>query len=371
MKSLLSILAVLLLFVLPDLCQASPLVSTWAGNSCAIESGQLYCWGSNQSGQRGNGTIFGPNMVSPTVMPIGGTPTAVDVYANGVCASVSGVGVKCWGQNDFGIVGTASDPATVPTLIAGTTTATTVAAGTSHACAILTGGSVRCWGYNGNGQLGDGTTANRTAVVAPPVFNVTQLSAGSSTSCSVSLGVAQCWGALHGTPAPGNSLVPVMPIGLATNVTDIAVGHTHACAVQSGALKCWGSNSLGQLGIAPPLTSSATPIALPAPMNAGVVDVECGQNFTCAIKNTGASYCWGSNTVSGYLGINSTSPLATHVPQSLNGIGAAGGQAIAAGNVGGCTLNAGTWYCWGSDQSDRIGDPGASHPELAPYPLAL
>lgn len=350
---------------------AGPSVSTWAGNSCAIESNQLWCWGSNQSGQKGNGTTGFVNMVSPTLMPTGGTPTSVDVYNNGICASVSGVGVKCWGANSFGIVGTAANPATVPTLIAGTSLATHVAAGTSHACARLSDGSVRCWGYNANGQLGDGTKVNRTAVVAPPVFGTVQVSAGQSTSCARSnLGGLSCWGAVNGAVA-GDAVAPMGVPGLINGVTDVAVGHTHACAVQSGALKCWGSNSLGQLGIAPPVTSSTTPLALPAPMNANVVDVECGHNITCAIKSDGSSYCWGSNTVNGYFGINSTSPLATHVPQQLNGIGASGAQEMAIGNLGGCQLNAGTWYCWGSDQTDRIGDPGASHPELAPYPLAL
>ena len=44
-----------------------------------------------------------------------------------------------------------------------------MSAGAVHSCALFKDGGIKCWGYNSNGQLGTGDTSTRyspTAVVA-------------------------------------------------------------------------------------------------------------------------------------------------------------------------------------------------------------
>ncbi len=47
--------------------------------------------------------------------------------------------------------------------------ASAIALGNSHSCTLLAGGGVKCWGYNDYGQLGTGDTSNRNSPVSVSV----------------------------------------------------------------------------------------------------------------------------------------------------------------------------------------------------------
>ncbi len=47
----------------------------------------------------------------------------------------------------------------------GSVTDIAIALGGLHSCALMTGGGIKCWGSNSNGQLGTGGTAFKTSPV--------------------------------------------------------------------------------------------------------------------------------------------------------------------------------------------------------------
>jgi alpha-tubulin suppressor-like RCC1 family protein len=158
-------------------------VSAGSGQTCVVTTGGgVKCWGSNFSGQLGNG-VAGPEVCG--TRECSRTPLAVTGLSNGVaavevglyhtCAITTGGGAKCWGDNDYGQLGSgAVGPAycdlnycsRVPIDVTGLTSgAAAVSAGSNRTCALVMGGALKCWGNNAAGQLGDGTTFNRNTPV--------------------------------------------------------------------------------------------------------------------------------------------------------------------------------------------------------------
>src|SRR5689334_6112677 len=73
------------------------------------------------------------------------------------CAVTDAGGVECWGDNQFGQLGTGDTTgSTSPRVVNGITGALEIAAGNGHTCVLVHGGSVSCWGLDASGQLGNG-----------------------------------------------------------------------------------------------------------------------------------------------------------------------------------------------------------------------
>ncbi|MDO8264298.1 MAG: hypothetical protein Q7T21_13905 [Gallionella sp.] len=342
-------------------------------HTCALLSnGTVSCWGSNISGQLGDGSAtdsFTPVSVSglSNAIAITASHARLDSYGH-TCALISGGTVQCWGRNIVGQLGTGNTtdsytPVTV-TGLAGPVTA--VQAGGFHTCALLTGGAVQCWGDNALGQLGDGTTTTpRTSPVAVPgILTATALALGGDFSCALlSNGTVKCWGG-NGQGRLGNG---IMPSGSSTPVTTpvtvsgvstaiaITAGRGHACAVLSGGtVKCWGDNSAAMLGNGT-TTNSSIPITTTGLTNA--VALTAGAVHTCARLADNTVQCWGDNA-NAQVGpgsiTNSTTP-ATVLSSSPN-TAITNVSAVTAGSLHGCGLiDVGTVRCWGSNGSGQLG----------------
>jgi alpha-tubulin suppressor-like RCC1 family protein len=142
---------------------------TNASHSCAVLSGGgVKCWGSNGSGQLGDGGACGAACQSPVpVVDLKGDPVSgvVDVALGSQhsCYQRGDDGaVFCWGDGSDGQVGhgvTADKPRATQVCANPVCDplhgVTSLSLGLAHSCGVLDGGVV-CWGSNDFGQLGDG-----------------------------------------------------------------------------------------------------------------------------------------------------------------------------------------------------------------------
>jgi alpha-tubulin suppressor-like RCC1 family protein len=143
-------------------------VDAGRSHTCAIvEGGALGCWGDNAYGQVGDGSQYNDRKAPVQVngLTAGTSATASGGYHS--CALSDSGAVKCWGYNEDGQLGIGSILSrSTPVNVSGLTDAVAVAAGLYHSCALTEDGLLRCWGKNANGQIGDGTTTRRTTPVA-------------------------------------------------------------------------------------------------------------------------------------------------------------------------------------------------------------
>jgi len=246
-------------------------VGTGEDHSCFVTAaGAVLCFGENEDGQLGDGT--GDDRKTPALVEgLASGKIAVGGGNHFTCALGSSGTVVCWGDNDDGQLGNGTvDDSRTPVAVLGLTGATRLAVGERHACAITAAATVVCWGDNDDGQLGDATETDRYEPVAVGgVAGAVALAAGDDFTCAVTgAGVALCWGDNgdgqlgDGTFDDRSTAAPVMDLA---NITTMATGDDHACAIDVGGLvSCWGDNDHGQLGDGTD-DDRPTPAAIAAP----------------------------------------------------------------------------------------------------------
>ena len=136
-------------------------VAAGFSETCAITTtGGAKCWGENDSGELGSGTLD-PSMLSvttPTDVVGLSAVTSLGVGQAYACA-IAGGSAKCWGDNIDGCIGNGKDasfdtaaPVDVTGLGAGMVA---ISAKAQHVCALNAAGAVFCWGENQSGSLGN------------------------------------------------------------------------------------------------------------------------------------------------------------------------------------------------------------------------
>ncbi len=135
--------------------------------------GTVWSWGTNASGQLGNGNTTNTNVpIQATVLT--GSFIAIDAGADwGMALKIDGT-IWGWGKNSDGQLGNGSFVSSLVAVQAtGITTGSAIAAGYGHALAILNNGTTWAWGRGANGQLGNGATAKSTVPVQVNVCGAT------------------------------------------------------------------------------------------------------------------------------------------------------------------------------------------------------
>lgn len=261
--------------------------------------GAAWCWGWNDVGQLGDGTT--QERYSP--VRVAGLP-AVKAIALGegiTCALTPTGDAYCWGvwaQNTIGVV-TPPVPTLTPTLIRGRHAFTSITAGYFFACGLDAAGAAWCWGNNEFGQLGTGdtilTTTPRAVAFHQPL---TAISAGLDHVCGLTAaGAAYCWGRNNigqlgiGRYSDSAETTPVAVAG-GLAFTSISGGDWYTCALTAaGKAYCWGDSDAGRLGNGSGIGGYNTPQT--------VLDdhtftaIAAGNQRTCAVDTASRTWCWG------------------------------------------------------------------------------
>jgi murein DD-endopeptidase MepM/ murein hydrolase activator NlpD len=174
-------------------------IATGISHTCALTTGGgIKCWGQSGTGAVGDGTTI--TRLSP-VDVIGLSNGVMSISTGGwhTCALTSSGGIKCWGRNDMGELGDGTiihrlSPVDVVGLSNGVTY---ISSGEAHNCALVSNGGIECWGYNNSGQLGDGSTTQRLLPVnvVGLTNGVIAFTTGYVHTCALtSSGGIKCWG---------------------------------------------------------------------------------------------------------------------------------------------------------------------------------
>lgn len=326
---------------------------------CAVmTNGDVYCWGRNEKGELGDGTLASKSVPTkvkglpgPAVQVDGGALVSANNYTPKTCAALENGEVWCWGDGN----GT-------PAKVVGLSNIKEVSVGDTHICAISTARTLYCWGGNNNGQIGNGSTG----YVASPVAVSTEVSricTGAQHSCAAKIGGAlECWGdngsGQLGIGSKFDEYSPVLITGI-TNILNVRCGASFTCAHSSSALYCWGTNQVGQLG-----TGNVTDQMAPVLVNLQPVEqLDLGFNFSAAIAG-GALNVWGYNG-SGQLGNGTT--MTIYSPQVLP---LANAYLLALASASTCALlKNGEIRCWGANAYGQLGN-GGNEQKTMPTPVS-
>jgi len=183
----------------------SALVDVAAGfhNTCALttQPASLWCWGSNEYGQIGKGTTGTPVYEPwPVQLPTSSVAVKVTLGEKHVCALTQNGTMWCWGSDESGQLGlgTVGSQQSSPQQVLGLgAVATDLAAGYWHTCALLDDSTVWCWGDNEYAQLGvnGSQPASGVPVHIDGLPQVVALEASGGHTCALeSTGRLWCWG---------------------------------------------------------------------------------------------------------------------------------------------------------------------------------
>lgn len=311
-----------------DLSLTSISLGNIGGCGLRVDGGAV-CWGSNASGENGNGTT---SSQLDRIAPVAGNLVFSEIQRGPsvACGTTRSGQSYCWGAGFVGELGAVSaytSNVDHPTLIDGGITFHSYALGTLHSCALDPAGKAYCWGMNLQGRLGVGTA---------------------SSACNSSTTTSSGTVTIQTTCSPS-------PVSVNTSLrfATLVASSSATCGLDaSGSAYCWGSNEFGELG-RPGVPSDTAPTAVPG--TPAFTQLSGHDRGFCGLTSGGDIYCWGY--VASILGVpyasctnySDCTPVATkiNVSRQFSKIAFTTGQL--------CGLSNGVAYCWGTDYHGALG----------------
>lgn len=259
------------------------------------EVGIVWGMGKNREGQLGRGHLQSVVGSSLTTALSAGHGQSFMLHSDGTTWG--------WGDNTFGQLGDGTFVDRIePVLVQSEQVLHQISVGREHVLAVANDGSVLAWGNNAFGQIGtgDGDTFPVPTVLDAPI-DVVATSAGGWHSLAIDqAGKVWTWGRNDsGQLGNGGSVDQALPEELTYSrwegvfIVAVAAGETHSLALDfSNTVWAWGNNDYGQLG-------DATNVSKFVPKQVtgltGVVQIAAGKNFSLVRLEDGTIWGWGDN----------------------------------------------------------------------------